>query len=100
MSIVTSWMKLELSRKNQERDEENTDGVWQGVLCSLRDTILYMYEWGMGIVQVSSYFVLSTGKQIKDSALTLPVPCISESCIEIKIKFLFSHFFVVSQKVL
>ena len=55
-------MKLELSRKNQERDEVNTDEVWQGVLCSLRDTILYMYEWGMGIVQVSSFFVLSTGK--------------------------------------
>ena len=32
--------------------------------------------------------------------LTLPVPCISESCIEIKIKFLFSHFFEVPQKVL
>ena len=32
----------------------------------------------------------------------LPVPRISESCIEIKIKFLFlfSHFFVVPQKVL
>ena len=34
--------------------------------------------------------------------LTLNVPCISESCIEVKIKlsFLFSHFFVVGQKVL
>ena len=32
--------------------------------------------------------------------LTLDIPCISESCIEIKIKFLFSHFFVVPQKVL
>ena len=35
--------------------------------------------------------------------LTFPVPCISESCIEIKIKLyssLFSHFFVVPQKVL
>ena len=31
-------------------------------------------------------------------ALTLNVPCISESCIEIKVKFLFSHFFVVPQK--
>ena len=34
--------------------------------------------------------------------LTLPVPYISESCIEIKItlNFLFSHFFVVPEKVL
>ena len=34
--------------------------------------------------------------------LTLPVPYISESCIEIKmkLKFLFSHFFVLPQKVL
>ena len=31
--------------------------------------------------------------------LTLPVLYISESCIEIKVKFLFSHFFVVLQKV-
>ena len=30
---------------------------------------------------------------------TLSVLCISESCIEIKIKLLFSHFFVVTQKV-
>ena len=32
--------------------------------------------------------------------LTLNMPCISESCIEMKIKFLFSHFFVVAQKAL
>ena len=31
--------------------------------------------------------------------LTLPVLYISESCIEIKVKFLFSHFLVVLQKV-
>ena len=35
------------------------------------------------------------------SPLTLPAPCISESCIKMKIdlKFYFSHFFVVPQKV-
>ena len=33
-----------------------------------------------------------------DWCLTLNVPCISESCIETKVKFLFSHFFVVPQK--
>ena len=27
--------------------------------------------------------------------LELLIPCISESCIEVKVKFLFSHFFVV-----
>ena len=32
--------------------------------------------------------------------LTLPAPCITESYIQVKIKFLFSHFFVVPQKVL
>ena len=32
--------------------------------------------------------------------LTLPVPNISEGCIKIKLKFLFSHFFAVPQKVL
>ena len=32
--------------------------------------------------------------------LTLNVPCISESCVEIKIKFLFWHFSVMPQKVL
>ena len=32
--------------------------------------------------------------------LTLPAPCISESCTENKLEFLFSHFFVVPQKVL
>ena len=31
--------------------------------------------------------------------LTLPVQCISESCLEMKIK-LFSHFFVMPQRVL
>ena len=31
---------------------------------------------------------------------SLPVPCISEGFIEIKIKFSFSHFFVVPEKVL
>ena len=30
--------------------------------------------------------------------LTIPVPCISESYIKRKIKFLFSHLFVVSQR--
>ena len=39
---------------------------------------------------------------VRLETLTLNVPCISESYIEIKIKlkFLFSHFFVVPQKVL
>ena len=32
------------------------------------------------------------------SLTTLNNPCISESCIEVKSKFLFSHFFVVPQK--
>ena len=32
--------------------------------------------------------------------LTLNVPCISESCVEVKIKFLFWHFSVMPQKVL
>ena len=32
-------------------------------------------------------------------SLTLPDPCISESGIKIKVKFLFSHLFVVPQKV-
>ena len=35
-----------------------------------------------------------------NTMLTLNISCISESCIEMKIKFLFSHFFVVAQKVL
>ena len=39
---------------------------------------------------------------VRLETLTLNVPCISESYIEIKIKlkFLFSHFFLVPQKVL
>ena len=42
-----------------------------------------------------------TWKSIVKTMLTLNVLCISESYIEIKIKlnFLFSHFFVVPQKV-
>ena len=32
--------------------------------------------------------------------LTLPAPCISEGCIEIKINLNFKHFFVVPQKIL
>ena len=71
---------------------------------------------------ILSYFMLSYAKVMhmrvkkkrhrKGPLLTLPVPCISESYIEVKIKFffhslfsdffhsLFSHFFVVLQKFL
>ena len=38
--------------------------------------------------------------QPKTILLTLPIPCISESCIKIKINwnFLFSHFYMVPPK--
>ena len=35
----------------------------------------------------------------KNNDLTFPVLCISQSCVEIKLEFLFSHFFVVPEKV-
>ena len=49
-----------------------------------------------------SRFELCKKNSAKLFSLTLPVLCISESCIEIKnwLKFLLSHFFVVLQKVL
>ena len=47
---------------------------------------------------VSKYF--NCNDNLQKPILTLNVPCISESSIEITIKFLFSHFFVVPQKVL
>ena len=74
-------------------------------LCqSLRPATLLKWDSGTGVFlwilrNFRSMFPFRDRLQIL--LLTLNDPCISESCIEKKkVKFLFSHFFVVPQKVL
>ena len=69
-----------------------------------RPLILHMFN--IVVVKFRKQVWLNSARRIfKNSdfhSLTIPVTCISENCIEIKIKFkfLFSLFFLVSQKVL
>ena len=49
----------------------------------------------LGLSETRYYCLGERGPSKGIFMITLAVPCISEGCIEIKIKFLFSHFFVV-----
>ena len=83
---------------------------FDNVALSAYNTILVFYHILCWVMQKLCIWE-SKKRHRKGPLLTLPVPCISESCIEVKIKFffslfshffhsLFSHFFVVPQKFL
>ena len=68
------------------------------VIYSVMQVIKTLPSWGLNCERIRCRKCPPLRKKGLQT-LTLNVPCISESCIErkIKLKFLFSHFFVTPQ---
>ena len=68
----------------------------------LKRSVFHVYCFDESLAEVTQTCEMDLYITYSVCFLTLNVPCITESCIEIKnqVKFLFSHLFVVPWKVL